>query len=271
MSITNRTKTVKMPVGMLRSFWAPIASEPDNALPTYGNVEEMGAARTGTLAVTTAVADIYGDDVNLVHFEEFISYQFTGETTMDDLEINAKLYGHNYAAGVSVSGAADTAPYGGYGFVEPILKTDKSLVYRATFLPKLSANASGEAMNAATRQTSVEARGNTVTYTGYAAKNGAWRQQQDFASEQAAVTWLMGLYGAVTTWTVATVVVGDGSVSPAGSASYTAGSGVTLTFSEAPSALYDNGVDVTASLSGTAYTIAAIAADHQIVAIFDAT
>ena len=268
MSINSRTKTVKMPVGMLRSFWAPIATEPVNSLPTYGNVEEMGAARTGTLAITTATADIYGDDVNLVHFEEFVSYQLTAETTLDDLEVNAKIYGHGYAAGVATASQGDSAPYGGYGFVEPILKTDKSIVYRATFLPKLSANQSGEAQNAATRQGSLEARGNSIVYTGYACNSGAWRKQQEFSSEDLAVTWLMGLFGAATTWNVNTIVVGTGTVSPAGSNAYTAGSNVQLTFTTDPSALYDNGTDVTASISSHKYTISAIAADHQVVAIW---
>ena len=271
MSLNSRQKTVKMPVGMLRSFWAPIATEPSNALPTYGDVEEMGAARTGTLAITTATADIYGDDVNLVHFEEFVSYALTAETTLDDLEVNAKLYGHNYAAGVSDSGQADAAPYGGYGFVEPILKTDKSLVYRATFLPKLSANQSGEAQNAATRQGSVDARANQVVFTGYAAANGVWRKQQEFATEALAVTWLMGLFGATTTWNVTTVIVGTGTVSPSGSNAFTAGSNAVLTFAADPDALYDNGTDVTASIASHKYTISAIAADHQVVAIFEAT
>ena len=56
MSVTSRNRTVKMPVGMLRSFWAPITAQPAAALPTYGDIEEMGAARTGTLAITTASA-----------------------------------------------------------------------------------------------------------------------------------------------------------------------------------------------------------------------
>ena len=195
MSITNRNKVVKMPVGMLRSFWAPITAEPDAARPTYGDVEEMGAARTGTLAITTATADIYGDDVNLLHFEDFVSYAFTAETTLDDLEVNAKQYGHTVEDGVVTSSAGDTAPYGGYGFVEPILKTDKSLVYRATFLTKLSANASGEAQNPATRQGSAEPRANSIAYTGYADKGGVWRMQEEFETEALAVAWILGLFG----------------------------------------------------------------------------
>lgn len=195
MSFTNRNKVVKMPVGMARSFWAPIATEPAAALPTYGDVEELGAARTGTLAITTATADIYGDDVNLLHFEDFVSYALTTETTLDDLEVNAKMYGHTVADGVVTAAAGDAAPYGGYGFIEPILKTDKSLVYRATFLTKLSANASGEAQNAATRQGSADPRPNSMQFTGYACNSGAWRLQQEFNTEALAVAWILGLFG----------------------------------------------------------------------------
>lgn len=199
MPLTSRNKVVKMPVGMLRSFWAPIATEPANALPTYGDVEEMGAARTGTLAVTTATADIYGDDINLIHFEDFVSYSLTTETTLDDIEVNAKQYGHTVVDGRVISKAGDQAPYGGYAFIEPILKTDKSLVYRATFLVKLSANASGEAQNAATRQGNAEPRPNSIAYTGYACNTGEWREQEEFATEALAVAWILGLFGVTTT------------------------------------------------------------------------
>lgn len=199
MPLTSRNKVVKMPVGMLRSFWAPIATEPANALPTYGDVEEMGAARTGTLAVTTATADIYGDDINLIHFEDFVSYSLTTETTLDDIEVNAKQYGHTVVDGLVIAKAGDQAPYGGYAFIEPILKTDKSLVYRATFLVKLSANASGEAQNAATRQGNAEPRPNSIAYTGYACNNGEWREQKEFATEALAVAWILGLFGVTTT------------------------------------------------------------------------
>lgn len=270
MPMNNRKKVVKMPVGMLRSFWAPIATEPDAALPTYGDVEEMGAARLGTLTVTTAVSDIYGDDVDLVHFEDFVSYQFVGETTLDDLTVNAKIYGHTEADGLVSSAAGDQAPYGGYGFVEPILNTNKSVVYRATFLVKLSANAANEAQNAATRQGSAEPRANSITYTGFACKNGEWRKQKEFSSEADAVNWLLALFGATASWNVTTVIVGSGSVSPSGSNAYAAGSNAVLTFTADPSALYDNGTDVTASISSHKYTISAIAADHQIVAIWSA-
>lgn len=195
MSVTSRNRTVKMPVGMLRSFWAPITAQPAAALPTYGDIEEMGAARTGTLAITTASADIYGDDVNLMHFEEFVSYTLTAETTLDELEVNAKIYGHTYASGISKSSQNDSPPYGGYAFVEPIIKNDKSLVYRATFLIKLSANPSGEAMNAATKEGTLTPRPNQIVYTGYACNNGEWREQQEFSTESAAVNWLLGLFG----------------------------------------------------------------------------
>ena len=269
MSVINRNKPVKVPIGMRRSWWAPFASEPDNALPIYGTVQDMGAARLGTLTVTTAAADIDGDDLNLVHVENFVSGTLVAETTLSDLQLNASVYGHGYDGGVSTSGAEDASPNGAYAFIEPMLQKDKTTVYRATFLPKVSANAANEAQSAATRQgTSINPTYNSVTYTVYACNTGAWRLQQDFPTEAAAETWLMGLFGATAAWEVSVELIGSGTVTPAGTNFVAAGQTATLTFSPAPTVLYDGTVDVTASLVDGVYTIPAIAAAHHLVAVF---
>ena len=48
------TSTVKVPLGMRRSWYFPIISEPDNGRPVYGAKIDMGAAVKGYLTVTTA-------------------------------------------------------------------------------------------------------------------------------------------------------------------------------------------------------------------------
>ena len=50
--------TVKVPIGMRRSWFFPIATEPDSAKPTYSEKLDMGAAVKGYLTVTTASASI---------------------------------------------------------------------------------------------------------------------------------------------------------------------------------------------------------------------
>lgn len=270
MSVFNRKKEYKVTIGMRRSWWAPIASEPANARPIYGDVEEMGAARLGTLTYTTAAADIEGDDEILRHIEQFQNGTLVAETTLSDLEVNAKIYGHGYDSGVESSGKDDTSPYGAYGFIEPIIKSGATdPIYRASFLLRISANPANEAQNAATRQGgSINPGYNSITYTVYTCQSGEWRLRQDFETEAEAEAWILGLFNATTTWPVSVQIIGDGSATPSGTTYHNAGTNVVIAFSAAPTALYDGATDKTSSVSNKTYTIPSIAAAHKLVAVF---
>lgn len=271
MSVFNRKKKYEVPIGMRRSWWAPIASEPDSGLPVYGDVEEMGAARLGTLTYTTAAADIEGDDQVLDHFEQFLSGTLVAENTLNKLDVNAKIYGHGMSSGVEHSNRNDQAPFGAYAFTEPILKKGSNTpIYRATFLLKIKANPANEAQNAASRQGgSINPSYNSITYTVYACNTDDWRLRQEFATEAEAETWILGLFAATSAYLVSTEIVGSGSVTPAGSNYVTAGENAVLDFgSTDPTKLYDNGSDVTSSIASHKYTISAIAAAHRLVAVF---
>lgn len=184
---------VKVAIGMRRSWWAPLAPEPSEQ--PYGEVKDMGAARLGTLTVTTASGDVEGDDHALMHIERFVSGSFVAETTLSDLELNATVYGHTYNKGEETSGGEDDPPLGGYGFIEPMLQQDQSVVYRATFLPRVSANQANEAQNAATRQGgSINPAYNSVTYTVYEDEKQGWRKRKDLDTLAEAESYLAGLF-----------------------------------------------------------------------------
>lgn len=194
------SKTVKAPVGFRRSYFAPITEEAAAAHPTYGDILDMGAAVTGTLAVTTASAEIPGDDIMQLEVENFVSAQLDVETTCDDLAKAAQLLGHKYgtptgeSSGSTVklelSGADDAPPVGGYGCIEPMILKDKSMVYRASFFFRASAMPSSEKMGAKTRSSSLEPQMSAVSFKVTADNTGCWRARQEFGTEAAAVTWL---------------------------------------------------------------------------------
>lgn len=190
--------TVKAPIGMRCSWYFPISAEPTNAHPTYGEKLDMGAAVKGYLSVTTASASIPGDDITQVEIEKFISGQLDAETTMSDLEINAKIYGHKYTAeGGEVSSSDDVSPNGGYAFIEPILKKDKTVVYRATCLFKVSAMASSEKQEADTKKSGeLSPKNNAVSYKVMEDNTGAWRVRNDFESLAAAQTFIESVFAA---------------------------------------------------------------------------
>lgn len=204
MSFISRKKMYKVTVGMQRSWWAKIATEPDTGHPTYTDVEEMGAARLGTLTYETSATDIEGDDVTLRHFEKFLRGTFVAETTLDELTVNAKIYGHTVdESDVEHSNQDDASPFGCYAFTQPLLKTGSDdLIWRATFLLKISANPANEAQNAATAQGGQINPGyNSITYSVTTDKTGDWRLRKEFDSEDDAVAWIMGLLGESTTTT----------------------------------------------------------------------
>ena len=194
------SSTVKTPHGMRKSWYFPIKEEPAGKKPVYDAKLDMGAAVKGYLTVTTASASIPGDDISQVEVEKFTGGQFDAETTMSDLEVNSKIYGHKFSEeGGEVSSSNDVSPNGGYGFIEPILLKDKSVIYRATCLHKLSAMASSEKQEADTKKSGeLSFKNNAVSYKVMEDNTGAWRTRKDLASESEAEQFIDTFFGAAT-------------------------------------------------------------------------
>lgn len=194
------SSTVKTPHGMRKSWYFPIKEEPAGKKPVYDTKLDMGAAVKGYLTVTTASASIPGDDISQVEVEKFTGGQFDAETTMSDLEVNSKIYGHKFSEeGGEVSSSNDVSPNGGYGFIEPILLKDKSVIYRATCLHKLSAMASSEKQEADTKKSGeLSFKNNAVSYKVMEDNTGAWRTRKDLASEAEAEQFIDTFFGAAT-------------------------------------------------------------------------
>lgn len=192
------TSTVKVPLGMRRSWYYPITSEPANGKPVYGERLDMGTAVKGYLSVTTASGEIPGDDITQVSIEKFVSGQLDAETTMSDLEINAKIYGHKYTEeGGEISSSDDVSPNGGYAFIEPIMLKDKSVIYRATCLHKVSAMASSEKQEADTKKSGeLSFKNAAVSYKVMEDNTGTWRTRKDNETQAAAEAFIESIFAA---------------------------------------------------------------------------
>ena len=196
MSLTK--STVKAPLGMQTlDFW-PITAETASAHPTYGAAINLGAAVKGYLSVTTATASIPGDDIVQVEDEVFTGGQLDTETTMSDLEVNAKLFGHTYAEGTGEeSKSSDRSALGGISFIEPILKKDKTTIYRATCLRKVSAMPSSEKQEADTKKAGeLNPKMNAVSFKVMEDNLQSWRVRNDFATKAEAETFIKTTFGA---------------------------------------------------------------------------
>ena len=190
--------TVKVPLGMRDSWYYPITSEPAGGKPVYGDKIDMGHAVKGYLSITTASGEVPGDDITQVSIEKFVSGQLDAETTMSDLEVNAKIYGHTYTEEEGeVSSSDDVSPNGGYAFVEPILLKDKTIVYRATCLHKVSAMASSEKQEADTKKSGeLSFKNNAVSYKVMETAQNKWRNRKEFATHAEAQAYIEAFYAA---------------------------------------------------------------------------
>lgn len=198
MSLTS--SKVKAPLGMKTlDFW-PIKSEEDGKHPTYDASVNLGAAVKGYLTVTTASASISGDDIVQVEDEVFTGGQLDTETTMSDLEINAKLFGHTFSAEAGEeSKSSDRAKSGGISFIEPILKKDKTIVYRATCLRKVTAMPSSEKQEADTKKAGeLNPKMNAVSFKVMEDNLQSWRVRNDFETAEAAEAFIETTFGAAT-------------------------------------------------------------------------
>lgn len=194
------TSKVKVPLGMQTlDFW-PITQEPDSGHPKYGASINLGAAVKGYLTVTTSMASIPGDDINQVEDEVFAGAQLDSETTMSDLQVNAQLFGHTWSTtDGEESKGTDRALPGGLSFIEPILRKDKTIVYRATCLRKATALASSEKQEADTRKPGeLNPKMNAVSFKVSEDATHSWRVRNDFATAEAAAAFIRKTFGAAT-------------------------------------------------------------------------
>lgn len=194
------TSKVKVPLGMASlDFW-PIKEEPTNGHPKYDAPVNLGAAVKGYLTVSTNVASIFGDDIEQLTDEVFAGAQLDTETTMSDLQINAQLFGHTWAENDGEeSKTTDRAKPGGLSFIEPILRKDKTIIYRATCLRKATALASSEKQEADTRKTGeLNPKMNAVSFKVSEDAAHSWRVRNDFPDKEAAEAFIKKTFGAAT-------------------------------------------------------------------------
>ena len=194
------TSKVKVPLGMASlDFW-PIKEEPTNGHPKYDAPVNLGAAVKGYLTVSTNAASIFGDDIEQLTDEVFAGAQLDTETTMSDLQVNATLFGHTYSQenGEESKGTDRSMP-GGISFIEPILRKDKTIIYRATCLRKCSAMPQSEKQEADTKKPGELApKNNVVSYKILEDTTGVWRQRQDCETLEAAKQFINTVFGAAT-------------------------------------------------------------------------
>lgn len=252
-------------IGLKYMAWAPMATEPDNAVPTYGAGVVLGKAISTNLAVTNAEGELYADDKLAEYVAEFASATLTAEVDNIELENQALLYGATYNDGEIQFFSNDTAPYGGIGGYQ-VLLVNGVKKYRTWFFPK--AKASIPNIDTATKGASISFGTQPINERVMAPAYGPWYIVKEFSDEASAKAYIDTVLGIATYYKVNIQKQGSGTVSPVGTVSVAAGTSFVINVSGTPTKVYDNGTDKTTSVASNKYTITALAADHNVAVIY---
>lgn len=245
--------------------FAPIATEPLGALPTYGTGAAIGKLVAANLTVAMATGELYADDDIDEQVSEFASGSLALETNDMLDSVAASLYGATVTGGEVLYNKGDSAPYGGLAYYKVLMRGGVKY-YQGYFYPKVRAIPGND--NAQTRNNSITFSTTSTTFTVFAPNSGDWRITKTFADEASAIAWVQSKVGVGTTYKVNINTSGVGSTSPSGSIQVAAGSDVNITITGTVEALYDNGVESKASIVDGVYSINSIAADHDVIIAF---
>lgn len=171
-----------------------LASEPDDALPTYS--EQLDTNDTNAVNVTrdTASATADGDDKQVANIT--ITTGASLEWTVWGIaqETAAAIYGHEISAdGAIIEKMDDMAPYVGVGYVKTITDNMNQVTFKAYFYFKCQAVQGDEESTSAGSDLNLGAT--TVTLNSVQPAYGGFRQIKECETEDEAVSWIKELAG----------------------------------------------------------------------------
>ena len=255
-------------LGLKYVAWAKQDTEPTSSIPTYEAGIEIGKAVSTNLAVKNIEGELYANDQLAEYKSEFSSADLTLEVDNIALVNQAKLYGATYANDEMTHSVDDTAPYGGIGGYQ-VLQINNVKKFRAWFFPK--AKAAIPDWSGTTKGNSISFGTQPMSLKVMAPNYGPWYYVKEFDSEAAAQAYIDTKLG-VAVWHEIEVQVNGASTGEAATPmgiSYAANAGsFALTITGTATALYDNGVESSASISAGVYTLSNITAAHNIAVIF---
>lgn len=255
-------------IGLAYPAWAKISGETTSALPTYSTGITLGAAVKADLTITNATGQLYADNQLIEDVSEFANASIALETDNLTLATQAAIFGATLTNGELGFGDDDVAPFGGFGYYQ-VLMINGVKKYRAFYYPKVKAKFETE--SASSKSGSITFGNAAIALTVVKPKYGKWRYVKEFDTEEAAKAYIDTKLS-VAAWHEINVLVSGASTgegaSPEGITMVANAGSFTLTITGTVTALYDNGEDVKASVSGGAYTLTNVTAAHDIAVIF---
>lgn len=173
--------------------FAPMATEPADALPTYAGAIGLAELQKVSDNPNYIEAKQPGDDRTVEYMREFVDADIDVETTDLDNDIQhavfgARLSGDKEGEKDLIFGVDDSAPYGGLGFVVcRIRKNVKS--YQGVLYTKVKAAMQGEEYS--TKGDSITLTGGKLKFKGLAPECGDWKiKSPHYATAAEAIAWI---------------------------------------------------------------------------------
>lgn len=181
----------KVKMGAKYPRFAPIKSEPENALPTYDTKKvTIGELIAANLTINLASGDLYSDDALNVKVSEFSSATIAMETDGMEDDVAEALYGATIESDGSLVtyNVGDVAPNGGLAYYAMMKDKSGKVYYKGYYFPKVQAAMGND--NASTKGSSISFQTANTTFTVMKAENGDWMQTEIHETEAAAKAWV---------------------------------------------------------------------------------
>ena len=177
--------------------WAPTATTPDDALPTYGTAESLSKLVKVTETPNFSEGKQFGDNELCEYAKEFVDADLAIEVTDQTPAGAAALYGAAVDSGTSGTGnvtykSTDTQPYGGLAFYACKMVNGVKK-YVGHFFPLVKASLSEEDFE--TKGDSITFVNSKINFKALACNSGAWHiTSAELTTEAAAKTWVDGRF-----------------------------------------------------------------------------
>ena len=172
--------------------FAPLKTEPDDAIPTYENAVQIAELQKLTDNPTYSEGKQYGDDRLVEYVSEFNEADVDVEVTDLDNQMQSTIFGATLSGENTneelAFGGSDTAPYGGLGAVICRMRGNVK-TYQGILYTKVKASMQGEEFT--TKGDNITLAGGKLKFKATEPKYGKWKiKSAMFPTLEAAKSWV---------------------------------------------------------------------------------
>ena len=174
--------------------FAPLKTEPEDAIPTYENAVQIAELQKLTDNPTYSEGKQYGDDRLVEYVSEFNEADVDVEVTDLDNQMQSTIFGATLSGsdntGELAFGGSDIAPYGGLGAVICRMRHNVR-TYQGILYTKVKATMQGEEFT--TKGDNITLAGGKLKFKATEPKYGKWKiKSAMFPTLEAAKSWVDG-------------------------------------------------------------------------------